>query len=56
MDNLLEKFDIIFPMENQIDDNEQITNNSSKWCSKIFMRFVSKLKLDKLLLKFISKF
>lgn len=56
MENLLEKFDIIFPMENQIDDNEQSTNNSPKWYSKIFMCFVSKLKLDKLLLKFISKF
>lgn len=56
MENLLEKFDIIFPMENQIDDNEQSTNNSPKWYSKIFMRFISKLKLDKLLLKFISKF
>lgn len=55
MEKLLEKFDIIFPMENQIDDNEQITNNSPKWCSRIFMRFVSKLKFAKLLLKFISK-
>lgn len=55
MENLLEKFDIIFPMENQIDDNEQITNNSPKWCFRTFMRFVSKLKFAKLLLKFISK-